>query len=322
MIAFLTGGTGFIGSHLAEALIAQGVELRCLVRNQEKWLGGKDYTRIQGDLHDLDSLKTGMKGCDIAFHVAGIVKAPNALIFERENVQGSENVLRIAQKAGVKKVIMLSSLAAVGPSSGVPLTENSPYNPVSMYGESKKHMEQMIHAQAKPEDSISIIRPPAVFGPREDQIFDFFRASSKGVSPIIGDGKSTRISIVYCSDLVRGILLAAQHKGQGVEPYFISGEQTYTWNHIANITAKALGRKVFKLHVNANYVKKMAVAIEFLAKVIGEYPTLNKEKAKELSLEWTCSVEKAKRLLNYSEQTGLEKGIYQTLYWYKAHQWI
>lgn len=322
MIAFLTGGTGFIGSHLADALISQGIELRCLVRNQEKWLEGKDYKRVAGDLHDLDALKRGMKNADIVFHVAGIVKAPNALTFERENVQGSENVLRLAQKAGVKKMIMLSSLAAVGPSAGVPLTENSPYNPVSMYGESKMHMEQMVYAQAKPDDSISIIRPPAVFGPREDQIFDFFRASAKGVSPIIGDGKTTRISMVFCADLVHGIVLAAQQNRPGVESYFISGEQTYTWDHIAELTAKALGRRIHKLHINPKYVERIASVNEFIGKLMGEYPTLNKEKAKELSLEWTCSVEKAKKSLNYREQTGLEKGIYQTLYWYKAHQWI
>jgi nucleoside-diphosphate-sugar epimerase len=324
MKAFVTGGTGFIGSHLVEALIKSEDfdEVRCLVRSNEKWLAGLDFKKVSGDLQNLNALSKGLEGANVLFHIAAIVKAPTKKEFTHANVDATENLVRLAQKKGVRNMVILSSLAAAGPSSGSPKKEGEPMNPVSMYGESKKEMEARILKAVSGKDSIKIIRPPAVYGPREDQIFSFFQAFSKGICPIVGDGNNPRLSMVYVSDLVNGIMQAAQKKDTGVHTYFISGEGTYSWNEIRAVTSKVMGKKAIPIKVKPRLVKKAASIIENVASLIGKYPVINKEKANELVLEWTCSSHKAHKELDYTPEVSLAEGISRTIHWYKMHNWL
>ncbi|MEX2403576.1 MAG: NAD(P)-dependent oxidoreductase [Balneolales bacterium] len=323
MKVFITGGTGFIGSHLVDLLISNDAEVRCLVRNQEKWLEGKDYTKVNGDMHNLPVLKEGMKDADVVFHTAGLVKAPNYTEFSKINVDATENVVRVAKKSGVKKIVILSSLAAAGPSIGTPLTEDMQHETVSMYGKSKKKMEELIYSLSDEETSITIIRPPAVFGPREDQIYSLFKMASKGFFPIVGKkGESNRISLVYVSDLVEGMMLAANNRNKGVKTYYISSEQTYTWEEIKTITSKVLDKKLLPIYIKPSLAKKVAGAIEQVSSFFGHYPVINRDKANEMTLEWTCSVEKAKKDLAYRQRVSLDAGINKTIKWYKKHNWL
>lgn len=324
MKAFVTGGTGFIGSHLVDSLIENRSidEIRCLVRNREKWLTGKPYTRITGDLFSISILRKALEGIDILYHIAAIVKAPSMEEFERANVDATENIVRIARKAGVSKIIVLSSLAASGPSTDEPLTEEAPMLPVSMYGKSKKKMEEMIHRIHTPDLSVTILRPPAVYGPREDQIYTFFKMMNKRICPIVGDGKKPQISLVYVSDVIKGIELASSDETPGVHTYFLTGPEIYNWNQIKNVTSKVLGKKPLPLYIRPALVKRIAGVVETTAGIFGLYPVLNREKAREMVLEWTCSSQKAKTELNYLPDISLDEGISRTIHWYKKHHWL
>ncbi|MGK7369200.1 MAG: NAD-dependent epimerase/dehydratase family protein [Candidatus Halalkalibacterium sp. M3_1C_030] len=325
MKAFVTGGTGFIGSHLVDTLIDHDSydEIRCLVRNNAKWLKGKDYIKVKGDLDDLSVLKEAVSGVDVIFHLAGLVMAPTYQEFEHANVDATENLIRIALKKGVKKIVVLSSLAAAGPSQGRPVTEDDPMHPVSMYGKSKKQMEEVIHALYPGDDtSITILRPPAVYGPREDQIFTFFKAVSNRICPIIGDGKHPKISMVYVSDVIQGILKAAEQKEKGVHTYFITGKDVHSWNEIRGTTAKVLGKKSIPIYIKPKLVKKIAGFIEKTASFFGTYPVINKDKAKEMIMEWTCTAEKAEKELGYKPKHTLAEGIARTIHWYQLHHWL
>ncbi|MDX1590745.1 MAG: NAD-dependent epimerase/dehydratase family protein [Balneolaceae bacterium] len=324
MNAFVTGGTGFIGSHLTDALIdhPEYETVKCLVRSSEKWLEGKSYQRIDGGLHSLTALMDAIEPDDVIFHIAGVVKAPSQKEFDYANVEATENLLRIAEKKGVKKMVILSSLAAAGPSSGSPLTEQNLMNPVSRYGESKKRMEQMIHRLAPEDMSITILRPPAVYGPREDQIFMLFKMMKFGVAPIVGDGNHPELSIMYVQDVVQALLKAATQSETGVHTYFISGPEIANWNKIRDIVSTVLGRKNISVKLNPDLVKKIAGAVETTASLFGTYPVINREKANEMILEWTCSYEKAARELNYEPQYSLSEGLSRTLTWYRKHGWL
>ncbi|MCC5914318.1 MAG: NAD-dependent epimerase/dehydratase family protein [Balneolaceae bacterium] len=326
MNAFVTGATGFIGSHLADTLISHPDynEVRCLVRSSEKWMKGKDYKRVEGDLHSIKAIDEALKGVDVIFHLAGVVKAPSQREFDHANVEATENLLRLAKKRGIENIVVLSSLAASGPSNGTPRTEQDPMNPVSMYGESKMRMEQMIRELAGKDEkmSVKILRPPAVYGPREDQIFTLFKMMKYGIAPIVGDGNHPELSIVYVQDVVQGILKAAEQKKNGVETYFISGEKIANWNMIRDIVSTVLGRKSLPVKLNPVLVKKIAGAVETTASFFGTYPVINREKANEMVLEWTCSSEKAMRKLDYTPEFSLEEGISRTLRWYKQHGWL
>jgi len=323
MKAFVTGGTGFIGSHLVDRLLKnQNDHISCLVRSKAKWLHDKDITLLKGNLQDLPALKEGMKNADIIYHVAGLVKAPEQEQFDKANVEATENILRLAMKLNVPKLVILSSLAACGPSFKRPLTEDDPLMPVTMYGESKKRMEEMVARVADDRISVTIIRPPAVYGPREDQIFSVFRMASWRFFPIIGDGNSTRVSLIHVSDLVDGILLAAAGNKPGVETFFISSEEQYTWNEIKAATQKVFGHKLHTIKVKPRFVEQIGTLAEKAASLIGIYPVINRDKAKELGMQWTCSVDKAKSQLGFRQKTGLDDGINQTITWYKRHHWL
>lgn len=324
MNAFVTGGTGFIGSHLVDTLIGRSdyKDVHCLVRTSEKWLEGKDFKKVKGDLHSIRAIEEALGQSDIVFHLAGVVKAPSQKEFDYANVEATENLLRIARKKGIKKLVVLSSLAAAGPSNGEPISEQDAMNPVSMYGESKKRMEEMIHRVADPEMSVTILRPPAVYGPREDQIFTLFKMMKYGIAPIVGDGNHPELSIVYVQDVIQGILKAAEQTDPGVRTYFISGEQIANWNQIRSVVTTVLNRKNIPVKLNPGWVKKIAGAVETTASFFGTYPVINREKANEMVLEWTCSGEKAMKELNYKPQYTLEEGLSRTLRWYKIHGWL
>src|SRR6056297_502762 len=323
MKAFVTGGTGFIGSHLADRLIESPDynEIRCLVRSTEKWLDGKPYTRIHGDLSSITALRKAVTGVNTIFHLAGVVSAPSEDEFIRANVDATENLLHVANQAGVRNIVILSSLAAAGPSNGSPKTETDPMNPVSMYGRSKKMMEQMIKDTAGKKMSVKILRPPAVYGPREDQIFTLFKMMKYGITPIVGDGYTPKLSIVYVADVVNGIMKAAEQNDKGIETYFISGKIT-CWQEIKKIADTIFGKKSLSLKIPPKAVKKVAGFIETTATLFGSYPVVNREKAREMILEWTCSYEKAEKNLGYRPEYTLEEGLSRTLHWYKKHKWL
>jgi nucleoside-diphosphate-sugar epimerase len=285
-------------------------------------LEGKNFTRIPGDLNDISALNKGIKGADIIFHLAAIVMAPSQNEFTTANVSATEDIIRIAQKNKVKNIVVLSSLAAAGPSHGTPIDETRDYEPVSMYGRSKRDMEKVIHEIAGKQDSVKIIRPPAVYGPREDQIFTYFKTFNKGLSTIVGDGINPRLSMVYVDDLIDGIIKASSKTDKGIYTYFITGPDTYNWNQIHAITSKVMGKKAFKLKIKPALVKKVGSFIENAASLIGKYPVVNKEKTNELILEWTCSSNKAERELDYSPKVSLQEGISRTIHWYQKHNWL
>jgi nucleoside-diphosphate-sugar epimerase len=257
------------------------------------------------------------------FHIAAATSAPDERSFMVRNVEGTENVLRIAQKAGVKNIIVLSSLAAAGPTvDGAPISEEVPCRPVSLYGKSKMRMEELIKDQAESDQRITIIRPPAVYGPREENIYTLFKSASRGIAPIIGDGNRPRVSMVHVRDLIRGILLAADKSKEGVSTYFISSDQIYTWNQVTDVLSSLLGKKLWRPKVDPRLLKNISGVLEAFGSLSGKTPMLNRDKAKELSLEWLCSVEKAKKELGFTPKVDLQRGFYETLSWYRAHFWL
>lgn len=323
MKVFITGATGFIGSHLADALLEDPQnEVRCLVRSDLKWLRDKGVVPVMGDLHDLPALRKGLEGADVVFHLAALVKAPKPEIFFRTNVEATENIIRMAQKAGVPKMVILSSLAAAGPSFQKPVTEADPLMPVSMYGQSKKEMEEMIHQVAGPRDSVTIIRPPAVYGPREENILSFFKIASRGICPIVGSGKTNRISMVHVADVVQALLLAWDQTETGVHTYFVSGPEVYTWNEIKDATAQALGRKLITLPLPPKVVSLVGSLTESVASLAGSYPIMNRDKAREMTLQWTCSTQKIRHELGFRPVYGIREGLADTISWYRRHRWL
>lgn len=320
---FVTGGTGFVGSHLVDALLERGARVRCLVRTEAKWLDGLPVDVVRGTLHDQDVLSAGIRGTDTVFHMAGRTRAPERAAFTRDNVDGTDNLMQAITSAGsVRHTVVASSLAAVGRGGTGIVDESVVLQPVSDYGHSKAAMEERLQEWAT-RCPLTIIRPPAVYGPRETDILTFFQSVARGLCPIVGDGSVPSLSLVYVRDLVEGILQSAVNETAVGQTYFLGGPSQVAWHEVRDAAAEALDRRVLTLPVPRFIVPVVGTLSEWAGKLTGTYPPLNREKAREiLEAALMCSSEKARLEIGYAPSVDLPSGVKETLSWYQEQDWI
>jgi dihydroflavonol-4-reductase len=327
MIISVTGGTGFIGSHLIDRLLEQGHEVRALVRRSSnlRWLDGKPLTLVEGDVRDASSLQALLTDVDVVYHIAGVVKARDRAGYFDGNVKATENMLEATHRfaPGLRRFLYVSSQTAAGPSSSLdrPVQEDDTPGPITTYGESKWAAEQLVH-QWRDRLPWTIVRPPAVYGPRDTEIYIYFQAISRGLNSIIGfDDK--RLSLVHSHDLVRGIMLAAEAECSVGETYFIASEEFYSWPQVGRITASALNKRFITLRLPHALVYSVAAVAQSVAAMQRKPATLNLEKARDITqLYWTCDISKAIRELGYRQEMPIEKGIVNTVEWYREQKWL
>lgn len=322
--AFVTGGTGFVGSHLVEALLARGVRVRALVRHRLKWLEGLDVTVVEGSLDDADALRAGVRGVDYVYHVAGLTRATGWEAFEAANVRGTLRLLDAVRTEAphVRKVLVTSSLAVVGAADVPVADETTPLRPISLYGRSKAVMEERL-APYHADLPLVVVRPPAVYGPREADIFTFFRTVSRGLCPVIGNPHMPDLSLVHARDLVHGMMAAAEHTATAGETYFIGSEAHYSWAEIKRATTAALGRKALTVPVPGALIGVVGAVAEAAGRLLGTYPPLNREKAREIRHACKrCAVDKARAHFGYRQTIPLDEGLRETLAWYRAEGWL
>jgi len=324
--AFVTGGTGFIGSHLVDRLLANGYAVRCLIRNEKKkgYLEKLPVEFFVGDLFSTEALEKGMTGVDYVYHVAGVVGSRNKEGFYRQNRDGTKNVIECTSRVngGLKKFIFVSSGAAVGPANASAMVnETTPYHPITTYGKSKMEAELEV-LKFKDSLPITIVRPTAVYGPRDPATFDYFNTMNKGLEPLVGF-KDKLISLVHSTDLVTGIILAGERGVSTGQSYFLGSERPYTWSEIGEATKKVIGRKVFRVRLPEPLVYAVAAAAGLLS-AFGEKPSvLNFEKGRDMVQDyWTFDSSKAKRELGYAPSISLVDGIKETVEWYRKNGWM
>lgn len=326
MRALITGATGFIGSHLAEELNKKGYSLRCITRKTSSlnWIKSLQIECIVGDYDDPMLLQKAVTDVDYIYHSAGVTKAKTKAEYFKGNHLVTRNLLTAAMtfNPNLKRFVQISSQAAVGPSiNGKPIDEQTPFHPITTYGVSKMEAEKEC-LKLTSNLPITIVRPPAVYGPRDKDIFEFFNTMNKGLQPMIGF-KKTYVSMIHVKDLVNGIILAGENKKAIGQTYFISSEQFYHWKQIGDLTASIMNKKVVQINVPRFVVYTIAFFSEAASIFSSKPALLNIEKAKDITQDyWTCSAEKAKRELGYRESLTLEDGIRDTVKWYRNNNWL
>ncbi len=328
MKALVTGATGFVGSWVADLLREKGFEVRCTVRKTSslRWVENKGYELVQASLYDKESLKKAVEDVDYIFHIAGLTFARNFEAFMKGNRDAVKNLLEATEEVNpnVKRFLLMSSLAAVGPSKslGEPVSEETPMNPITSYGKSKKAGEDVAKEYSE-KFPITIVRAPAVYGPRDSAIFPIFKAAKMGIGTLIG--KSPKyISLVHSSDLARGIVDATLSEKAANETYFISSESFHTWDQLIKSMAEFFGKKkVIKIKIPHSIVLGAGAVTQFVGKFLPKPPIFNYEKGVDFIQDyWTCSIEKAKRELDYSEEMKIDEGVENTIQWYKENNWL
>ncbi len=322
----VTGGTGFIGSHLVDRLVERGESLRCLVRRASnlRYLKHAEVELIYGGLDDATDWEEALSGVETIYHVAGLTFARRRKDYFTVNHRGTEAILNAALKrrGQIKKFIQVSSLAATGPArNGRPVDEDTTPIPITAYGWSKLMGEEAVRAVSD-LIPITIVRPPAVYGPRDYALYELFKTIGRGLSPMIGR-YDKQVSLVHVSDLVDGILLAGDSQSSTGRAYFISSEEVYSWSAVADLVSKVIGRRARSFAIPRPVALGVAVTAEALAALTRKPPVINRDKVKDLSQKcWGCSIERARTELGYRQQIRLEDGLRDTIDWYRREGWL
>ncbi len=227
MKALVTGATGFVGSHLAEALRRRGDEVTALARSASKAaaLEPLGVRVVPGDLHDRAALQRAVEGQDVVYHVAGVVAARGEADFLAANRDGTRHVVEAAERAGVGRLVLVSSMAAAGPTvRGHPLRGDEPPRPVTAYGRSKLAAEDVVTASRLPW---TIVRPPMVYGPRDQEVLKVFRLARLGLAPVLGDG-TQELSAVHGADLAEALVAAGTTGAAAGRIYYACHPEVFT----------------------------------------------------------------------------------------------
>ncbi|HEX5731786.1 MAG TPA: NAD-dependent epimerase/dehydratase family protein [Blastocatellia bacterium] len=322
----VTGGTGFVGSHLVDRLVERGRNVRCLVRHSSdlKYLKHPQIELVHGALDETTDWDEALEGVSTIYHVAGLTFARRKQDYFRVNHRGTETIVGAALKRRdrIKKFVQISSLAAIGPArAGEIVNEDTPPNPITPYGRSKLMGEEAVRFAGELLP-VTIVRPPAVYGPRDYALYELFKAIAKGLSPTIGR-YDKKVSLVHVHDLADGIILAGESEASTGRAYFISSEEVYSIRHITDLLAKIFDRRVRTLAIPRTLAFGVAVAAEASAALFGKPPVINRDKVRDLSqVSWGCSIERAKRELGYSQRVPIEEGLRSTIDWYKQEGWL
>lgn len=319
--ALVTGATGFIGSHVARLAAAQGYDVFALVRPRSDRARRAAFAGPvrEGNLDDEASLREAVRGMDVVFHLAGATRAKNEAAFFDANAEGVARLVRAcrASAEGLRRFVYVSSLAAAGPSgSGRRVLESDPPQPVSAYGRSKLAGEARLAECAGPLPW-TIVRPPMVYGPEDQDFLQLFKAARSGFMPCLGSGEE-RYSIVHGEDLARGILLAAGSAAAVGRTYYLAEPVDYAQREIFALLGAAVGRtpRLIRLPRWLGYVAAgLGSALKPFRK---RPPLLTLDKLPEvLAPGWACDVSAAERDFGFRTEIALPEGAVRTAAWFK-----
>lgn len=326
MKILVTGGTGFIGSHLIERLSRDGHTVKCVAKDRLNlaMLEAANAEVVLGDLNNGMGWDTMLDDVDYIYHLAGMTRARSPRDYYEGNYCATKRFMEVCVShcRNLKRLVYVSSLAAVGPSlDGQPTTEETPYHPVSHYGKSKMLGEGEV-LKASGRLPVTIVRPSAVYGPRERDMYEYMRMIIRGIQPLIGF-RQKFLNLIHSDDLVRGILLAADHPRAEGETYFLGSEVSYTTADIGKAIALAVQKSPVCFHVPHTLVYVIGALSELVGRMTGKQIFFNLQKAREsVQPAWICSVKKAKEHLGFRQEVGLEEGMAQTYRWYRENGWL
>lgn len=332
MRAFVTGATGFVGSHLVDALLAEGHTVACLVRSpakRERLFPNAPLDVITGDLHDADALRRGCAGAQVVYHAAALTAAKSRAEFLEVNVNGTQRVLTAAIAEGVSRFVQVSSVAAAGPvARGSLLQEDDAPHPVTRYGESKLAAEQAVRAADLPW---IIVRPPTVYGPRDPELARAFKLARFGVMPVFGDG-GQELTAIHVGDLASA-LLAVAARGTTHRVYFATHPEVFTTADFARRIYRAVRvargagldavRDPLVMPLPSPVTRAALTVTGATAKLLGRRTLLSSDKANEfLAQGWACSATRLRDDTGWTAATPLDEGLPATAAWYRAEGWI
>ena len=317
----ITGATGFVGSHLTEAIARRGLKARALVRTTSdvSVLERHGIERVIGDLTDPGSLRDALGDADTVLHLAAATRALHPAGFDAVNAEGTRRLVAALEADGTRRrLVYLSSLAAVGPTADRPVTAEDEPRPVTAYGRSKLAGERA--ALASDALSVAVLRAPAVYGPGDRDLLTFFRVVERGVLPVIGSPER-RLQFIHVDDLAEGLLAAAASEAEGI--FHVAEPRAYSWSEVLELLAAAVGRRGVRVHIPERAVLWAGSVSERVSRARGRAAIFDRDKAREvIAPGWLCETTRAREELGWEAGIPLEAGLRETAAWYRAYDWL
>jgi len=319
----VTGGTGFVGSHLVDVLCAAGIRPRVLVRDpaQPRWIADRPVDWVEGALDDTESLRRLTAHAGTVVHLAGVVRAGTSEAFDRGNRMGTRNVVEaVRSQAPGARLVHVSSLAAAGPApTAQGIGPEEPARPVSAYGRSKLAAEQEVQSLADDRDWL-ILRPPAIYGPRDIDVLQFFRMASIGL--MARPAGERFITVAFVADVVQGVL-AAMAGGVQRRVLHLGERAPRRLDDMMRILAEAGDVHARQIAVPGVVLNVAGMAGSFLQRLGAHRLAMTRDKARELlARHWSARTVDSLDILGLPEETSLQAGARATWAWYRARGWL
>jgi nucleoside-diphosphate-sugar epimerase len=279
--------------------------------------------RVIGEFNNTATLLQALQDTDIVFHLAAVTRARSEQEYISVNGDGTRALMAAIRTSQTRprRLVYVSSLAAVGPATnGIPVAPSDAPRPITAYGRSKREGE--IACLAAADDlEVVILRPPAVYGPRDRDLYLSFRLAMRGIL-LVPSGPERHLQFIHVHDLVEAMLRAATAlRASGI--YHVAEPRAYSWREIGMWIANAVGRQVRTVRVPQWSVRVAAMMSEWGAALCGQATIFNREKVQEmLAPGWLCETEGAKRDLGFEVRIPLPAGFAATATWYREQGWL
>jgi len=319
--AFVTGGSGFTGSHLCRILVDKGYRVKALVRStsSKEHLQKLGVDLVHGDLTNLPRDNGVFKDVDVVFHVAaayrqeGISKEQ----FWKVNVDGTHALLDAAKEHGIKRFVHCSTVGVQGEIKHPPAKESDPYQPGDHYQESKMEGEKLALGFFDAHDMEGVVvRPVGIYGPGDTRFLKLFKFIHNGKFRMIGSG-DVLYHLTFVEDLVQGIILAGEKDAAVGNIYTIGGEEYLTLKELVKMIAQILNKPVPNKHLPLAPVYLAATVCEAICRPLGIEPPIYRRRLDFFTKDRAFDISKAKKELDYEPKIPLQQGLKITAEWYK-----
>jgi nucleoside-diphosphate-sugar epimerase len=319
----LTGGTGFVGSNLAEALVKKGYDVRCLVRKKSNinFLQSLKVEFTYGDVTDPSSIKDALKDVKTVLHLAGILGkwGVSRQFYDNIHVKGTKHILEECYGIGVERFIFCGSAGVLGPIKMPPADESYPYQPTNVYEEVKTEAEKLVMSY-KDKLSVTVIRPEFVYGPMDMHVLSLFKTIKNRKFLLIGAGDAF-LHPTFVDDVTQSFLLCLKNPQSIGQIYLVTGERYVTVKEYADLVSAQLGMKTSWRKVPRWAASSVASVFESAGKVFKFEPALTRSKVKFFTENRAFTNSKAKNDLGYAP-IKLEEGIKRTVEWYQINGYL
>jgi nucleoside-diphosphate-sugar epimerase len=327
MKVLLTGASGFVGSHILDSLRARGIATVVLLRatSNQRFIGPHlpQLDVRAGSIGDPQSLAAAVKDATHVIHCAGCTRALRTSEFHEVNQMGTRNVVEAInrQQGRIRRLVHISSLAAAGPAlPDKPAREDEPPSPVSEYGKSKLAGEQEVRGACKSDHVI--LRPPAVYGPRDSAFLPLFRAVRAHLRPRFGGGRRS-LSLVFAKDLAEAVVTCLTHPAAAGKTFFVASSEITTARGLGDEIAAQMRTRTLTLPLPMAALWALCCLQEAVSRLTRRPGMLSRQKYAELRAPgWVCDPSRLRQELGFVCGTTLKSGIAETAAWYRQQGWL